>query len=41
VDEDGSGATHWELFVEGGELESAPMKVVSKGFSAAGEKSHA
>jgi FkbH-like protein len=39
VDEDGSGLTRWELLVKGAEPETAPMKVVSQGFFAAGEKS--
>jgi FkbH-like protein len=39
VDEDSSGLTRWELLVEVAEPETAPMKVVSQGFFAAGEKS--
>jgi FkbH-like protein len=34
VHEDDSGLTHWELLVEGADPESAPMEVVSQGFSA-------
>jgi len=41
VNEDSSGLTRWELLVEGAEPESAPMKVVSQGFLAPREKSHA
>jgi FkbH-like protein len=41
VDEESSGLTRWELLVEGAEPESAPMKVVSQGFLAPREKSHA
>jgi FkbH-like protein len=41
VDEDSSGLTRWELLVEGAEPETVPMKVVSQGFVAAEEKSHA
>jgi FkbH-like protein len=35
--EEESGLTRWELLVEGAEPESAPMKVVSNGFAAAGK----
>jgi len=41
VDEESSGLTRWELLVEGAEPESAPMKVISQGFLAPWEKSHA
>jgi FkbH-like protein len=37
VAEEESGLTRWELPVEGAEPESAPMKVVSRGFSAVKE----
>jgi FkbH-like protein len=36
--EEESGLTRWELFVEGAEPESVPMRVVSQGFVAAKEK---
>jgi FkbH-like protein len=39
VQEDECGATHWELAVEGSEPESAPMKVISQGFSVVREES--
>jgi predicted enzyme involved in methoxymalonyl-ACP biosynthesis len=39
TDEEESGLTRWELLVEGAEPESAPMKVVSQGFSTARERS--
>ena len=32
VAEEESGVTHWELLVEGADIESAPMEVVSHGF---------
>jgi FkbH-like protein len=38
VDEEDSGLTRWELAVEGAEPESAPMKIVSQGFAAAGKR---
>ena len=38
VAEEDSGATRWELLVEGAEPESAPMKVVSQGFATYREK---
>jgi FkbH-like protein len=41
VDEEDSGLTRWELLVEGADPQSAPMKVVSRGFVGAVEKSHA
>jgi FkbH-like protein len=41
VNEESSGLTHWELLVGGAEPESAPMKVVSQGFPAPRERSHA
>lgn len=34
-----SGPTRWELFVEGAEPGSAPMKVISHGFATSGERS--
>jgi FkbH-like protein len=37
LSEDQSGLTRWELVVESAAPESAPMKVVSQGFQAAGE----
>lgn len=39
VEEDATGLTRWELLVEGIHPESAPMKVVSQGFSEASEES--
>ena len=39
VEEEESGATRWELAVEGADPESAPMKVVSQGFASAKENS--
>jgi predicted enzyme involved in methoxymalonyl-ACP biosynthesis len=39
VDEEPSGLTRWELLVEGGDPEGAPMKVVSQGFASAKENS--
>jgi len=39
VTEEDSGLTRWELPVEGAEPESAPMKVVSKGFAVTKEES--
>ncbi len=38
VAEDDTGVTCWELLVDGADPESAPMRVVSQGFSAVGEK---
>ena len=40
VAEEESGFTHWELQVEGAEVESAPMKVISKGFTATKDRQH-
>jgi predicted enzyme involved in methoxymalonyl-ACP biosynthesis len=37
--EEETGQTRWELLVESADPESAPMKVVSQGFTAAKEKS--
>jgi FkbH-like protein len=41
VGHDASGLTVWELVVEGAEPESAPMQVISQGFTSATERSHA
>jgi len=41
VQEDETGLTRWELVVEGAELESAPMNVVSLGFNAVEENASA
>jgi FkbH-like protein len=35
--EEESGITHWEMLVEGADPESAPMKIVSRGFATAKE----
>lgn len=39
MEEHASGLTGWELSVEGANPQSAPMKVISQGFVAAGERS--
>ena len=41
LDEDGLGLTRWEFFIDGAEPETAPMKAVSQGFAAVGEKARA
>jgi len=39
IEEHASGVTRWELFVEGADPQSAPMKVISQGFVTATERS--
>ncbi len=41
IDEDASGATRWELTVAGADPESAPMKIVSRGFATTPEQAPA